>query len=195
MYNLRKFRHYIMMDVFRERYGEAAHMAITINDFAFDYEQFNFAHLRVVLPIAQTVSLGDLSLTVTSLECYEAGFAANLLFEQPSSRPSQPEPPPKMAPEPPLILSAMPAITTRDDRGTHYAGRLRAGHGGGGPSVDQLRDVYNFAPALDPAAASLTLQVLFVTRLGWNQAGEPQWTNDDIVTGPWDATFTLLERS
>ncbi len=166
-------------------------MATTINDYAFDYEHFNFAHLLAVLPVAQTVSLGDVSLTLTSLECYEAGFAANLLLEQPAhpQRYEQPQP------DPPLLFHALPAISARDDRGVHYAGRLRSGHGGGGLITDQERQVHNFAPALDPHAQTLTLEMLFVTRLGWDTAGEPAWTSDDIIAGPLTATFTLPERT
>ena len=56
-------------------------MATSINDFAFDYEQFDFAHLIAVVPITRSVSLGDITLTLLSLEQYRPGFAANLLFE------------------------------------------------------------------------------------------------------------------
>ena len=166
-------------------------MATSINDFAFDYEQFDFAHLLAVLPVARTADVGDATLTITSLELYEAGFAANLLFEQETEPPF----PGRPDPDGPLLFRGMPAISARDDRGTRYEGRLRAGYGGGGTTKSDMREVYNFAPALDPAARTLTLDITFVTRLGWNLAGEPQWTAEDIVAGPFQAEFNLPERT
>lgn len=164
-------------------------MATSINDFTFDYEQFDFAHLRAVLPVVQTAAVGDATLTITSLELYEAGFAANLLFEQ-EAEPPYPERP---DPNGPLLFRGMPAITAHDDRGTRYEGRPRSGYGGG-TTKSSLREVYNFAPTLNPDARSLTLDILFVTRLGWNSAGEPQWNEDDVIAGPFQATFNLPER-
>ncbi len=165
-------------------------MATTINDFTFDYEQFDYAHLLAVLPFTRTAAIGDATLTITSLEVYKAGFAANLLFEQ------ETEPPYPQRPDPngPLLFRGMPAITAHDDLGTHYEGRPRSGYGGGGTTVSQIREVYNFAPTLDPNATTLTLDITFVTRLGWNLAGEPQWTPDDIIAGPWQTEFSLPER-
>jgi len=165
-------------------------MATSINDFAFDFEQFDFAHLLAVLPVVRTAAVGDATLTITSLELYAAGFAANLLFEQ-VTEPPFPERP---DPEGPLLFRGMPAITARDDRGIRYEGRPRSGYGGGGTTRSEMREVCNFAPALNPDARALTLDITFVTRLGWNLAGEPQWTTDDIIAGPFQAEFTLPER-
>lgn len=165
-------------------------MATTINDFAFDDEQFDFAHLRAVVPVAQTAPVGAATLTVMSLELYEAGFAANLLFEQAT----EPTPPARHGLDAPQVFRGMPAITAHDDRGNCYDGRLRAGYGGGGPTVSRMRDVYNFAPALDRDARTLTLDITFVTRLGWNLAGQPRWGADDIIAGPWQADFNLPEH-
>ena len=164
-------------------------MATTINDFAFDYEQFDFAHLRAVVPVARTAPLGDVTLTVMSLELYEAGFAAILLFEH------EAEPPFSARPDAdgPILFRGMPAISAHDNLGARYEGRPRAGYGGGGQKVSHMNQVYNFAPALNPDARTVTLDVRFVTRLGWNQSGEPQWTADDVLAGPWSATFTLPE--
>jgi hypothetical protein len=164
-------------------------MTTTINDFAFDYEQFDFAHLRAVVPVARTATLGDVTLTVMSLELYEAGFAAILLFEQMTEPPF----PDRPDADGPILFRGMPALSTHDDLGARYEGRPRAGYGGGGQTVSQMHQVYNFAPALNPAARTLTLDISFVTRLGWNQAGEPQWTADDVLAGPWSASITLPE--
>lgn len=165
-------------------------MATTINDFAFDYEQFDFAHLLAVVPVTRTASLSDVTLTVMSLELYQAGFAAILLFEQVTEPPF----PGRPDPEGPLLFRGMPAINARDDRGTHYQGRPRAGYGGGSTTVSQMHEVYNFAPALNRDVRTLTLDVSFVTRLGWNLDGEPQWTADDIIAGPWQADFNLPDH-
>jgi hypothetical protein len=159
----------------------------SINEWSFDYEQFDFAHLRAVVSIAETQPLdGDaLTLTVTSIEQYEAGFAANLLFEEIHDAASGPSVP----------FHAMPAITARDERGNEYQGRLRAGFGGGGRGRSEMREVYNFAPALPDDVRTLMLEVSFVTQLAWDVHGTPQWTDADIVAGPFTATFTLPERA
>jgi hypothetical protein len=89
-------------------------VATSINDFAFDYEQFDFAHLLAVLPVVRTVDVGDATLTITSLELFEAGFAANLFVEQETEPPFAGRP----NPEGPLIFRGTPAISARDDRGS-----------------------------------------------------------------------------
>ncbi|HEX5164591.1 MAG TPA: hypothetical protein VFV93_04280, partial [Thermomicrobiales bacterium] len=122
-------------------------------------------------------------------ELYEGGFAAILLFEQVTEPPL----PDRPDADGPILFRGMPAISASDDHGNRYEGRMRAGYGGGGQTVSQMHEVCNFAPALNPDARTLTLDVSFVTRLGWNQAGKPQWTSDDVLAGPWSATFSLPE--
>ena len=113
---------------------------------------FALDRLRQVLPVVVTRELPLHTLTIVSLELYEAGFAAVLLVEQTAEQ--------LVASRGDDIGAPMLTLTVTDDRGQRYLARPRAGSSGGAAGDGyQMRDVYYCEPALDPAAIALTLVV------------------------------------
>ena len=170
-------------------------MKIRAPDNAFDHACFTHARLERILPIARTQQAGPMDFTLIAIECYAAGFAATVLLEQDWR---MPEPiPPADELELPCLLRGLPLVTEiGDDLGNSYTGYMRACIGGGGRDEGLYNHlVYCFAPALDPAARSLSFTLTQVERPAHDAEGRPVWRDDQIVGGPWPLSFPLEQRS
>jgi hypothetical protein len=166
-------------------------MKIPLPDIAYDYEHFTLDQLERILPVAQTQRIGEMDFTLLAIECYEAGFVATTLIEQDWRAP---DPPPASDDQKlPQMLRGLQLVSdVVDNLGNRYFGHIRAGSGGGGAD-GPLRNhmVYCFAPALHPAARTLTLTLTQVERPRYDPDGLPTWRDDQVIAGPWTLSFSL----
>lgn len=144
-----------------------------------DYEQFDHVHLMRVVPIAQTRVFDQITVTVMSLELYEAGFIINLLHGG------------AIGDDPHDIhhLLGTPVLTITDEHGREYESSMRAGFGGSG--MDRGRAlcstfVLQVTPGLPPDVGRLTFEMLLVNQFDPHGGFE----SHNIVGGPW--TFDLV---
>ena len=167
-------------------------MATPIPDIAFDFEHFTHDKLGRIVPVAQTREIGEAEFTLLAIECYATGFVTTVLLEQDWQVPD-PAPPTPEDLETPQVLKGLHLISkVVDDLGNEYVGQARSG-GGGGEMNGQLgiHKVYCFAPALDPAASTLTFTLSQVERPRYDSNGRATWSDDQIVGGPWTLEFSL----
>lgn len=130
--------------------------------------------LREVIPVAQTQTLGDWSITCLALERYEDGFKVRFRVFRPGLWPCNP----------------MLALTVGDERGGAYRPWIGGGNGAANWVDCDWRLAHNCAPALDPQARELRVTIAEV------QLVEPDETQRRLsVTqrypGPWVFTIAL----
>ncbi len=135
---------------------------------------FDFDHLIDVRPVVSTASAGQVSATLDSVERYRHGFVLVLWLQSTAER------------------MDLLAISAQDDRGNTYAGRMEAGHGGGGEQSGWTnRVVYSFTPALDPSATRLDLDVTPVRTLRYSAPRQVKLDPADILSGPYQLSLSL----
>jgi hypothetical protein len=146
--------------------------------------------LRRVIPIAQEIAWGDITITLFSLEDFVAGFRLRVRLALTESHPLLVESArlvhsaiAEQRFEDALTLTASPglAFTATDDRGTVFDQRGREGGG----STTRWEFDPRFVPALDPTANRLHLSVDAVR---WSRYDRT--TRDHIEVGadhgPWE---------
>jgi hypothetical protein len=127
-----------------------------------------------VIPVAQAVRIGDLTLIVTMIERMSRFAMLHLHVYHPSETPRvQRRMPPRL-----LVLQA----EARDGLGTTYRVRPAGGIGGGG-ETDQT---YELTPAIPATARTLTLTL---SSLAWEHMETHERVA--IAPGPWSFTIDL----
>ncbi len=107
------------------------------------------------------------SISLMSVELWDREFTANFRLHHAGEE----------------TLSPLLALTTRDDRGNEYRAEFSGGSGGGGPDSEQWHHIYDFTPALDPAARELRLEAAEVPWRAWGPRGEGGIVA--VARGPW----------
>ena len=118
-----------------------------------------------VVPIIEQQTHDTTAILAIALERYDNGFVVTWRLEASGGQRVHPD----------------FVFTAEDDRGNPYRSLMLGGSGGGSAERADWRFAYRFAPALDPAARSLTLD--FSPHTGSETA--------DIVAGPWRFTLTI----
>jgi hypothetical protein len=125
--------------------------------------------LQRVIPAVQSQTVGEMQISIASLEIYDGAFTAhvrvrNFRERTPSSRMSD--------------MLGMPRLNfeASDDLGGTYTGM----QGGGGGSDNEWKSEIDFSPALHPDARTPTLSV---TEIHWFAFGPGQQSR--VEPGPW----------
>ena len=146
-------------------------------DPALDYEHLRHPHLREVRPVCRTQATEGLRATLLSIEYYDRGTNIVMLLEQDPTATV-------------TIVNGIPALSAIDDAGTRHPAMLRAASGSGGPGGASMHLVATFAPGLDFAAQSLTIEMLLARSVSWAVDANDCFA-DGILGGPWRFTFPL----
>ena len=130
------------------------------------------AEILSVQPVLAHAEHGATAITLIALERYSNGFVAT--FRMITT--GQADPNPNFA------------MTATDDRDGHYAAVMHGGSGGGVPGHHEWRFAHRFAPALDPAAHTLTISFTAAPRPRRFGAARSTASSE-----PWTFTVSLPE--
>ncbi len=129
--------------------------------------------LERIIPVGQTQTHGEWSLTCIAVEVYEDGFKVNFRAHHPTECPA----------------ITMLSLAVSDNRGGRYRPWIGGGNGIPSATGHHWRMAYNCNPHPDPSAERLQIEGGAVQSM--KDDGSPRLAVDKAYPGPWIFTAAL----